>query len=564
MTFMNNNKFKIFILTGLMAFTFSRCKDQLDIKNPNAPTVSSNVTTESGLISLAQGGVYYDGFSDGLVWLGDSYFSLPWAYHEIMADLLGADASNNQVTTIGIPQYFILDNGTKVINQSSSSIGIIKTYNSRAATGAGNNVLYYQWLSSYALNNSANLVLSLVDKVKYTGDAASKISTLKAWSYWWKGFAYQQIGTMYYSGVLVDEYGKVSNEYVLHDEIINRSNYYFSLAATTLGEISTVSDYQTVLGKLIPLHTQVGHGGVLSIDMWKRNINTMLARNILLNKLAPFVNGNPNATISKSSISSMTAADWNSVLTLATNGIAKGDFIFTGRTTGTNDFFSASSGFVGVNSIGDNLGSTLKIGERLIQNFKPGDKRFTNNFYTGKTYNNSFTYTTRYSLYDGGKGIPGVYTYANSTAGKQEITIAGSYEENALMLAEANIRLNNINAGLGYVDAVRDYLGAGVPAVSGTGLTLAGALTELVKERRVSLFFRGLSFYDSRRWGWTYDIADGGGSYGNTLVQNSGTVNTNVTMDYNFMDYWDVPQDETVLNKPSATSAPIENPNYSK
>ena len=45
---------------------------------------------------------------------------------------------------------------------------------------------------------------------------------------------------------------------------------------------------------------QVGNGGVPTVDMWKRNINTMLARNILVNKLAPFVNGNPAATISKS------------------------------------------------------------------------------------------------------------------------------------------------------------------------------------------------------------------------------------------------------------------------
>ena len=41
-------------------------------------------------------------------------------------------------------------------------------------------------------------------------------------------------------------------------------------------------------------------------------------------------------------------------------------------------------------------------------------------------------------------------------------------------------------------------------------LTLAQAMQKLVQERRVALVFRGLSFYDSRRWGWSYDISNGG------------------------------------------------------
>ena len=38
---------------------------------------------------------------------------------------------------------------------------------------------------------------------------------------------------------------------VLHDAIINKSNEYFNLAATTLGAITSASDYQAVLGQLI-------------------------------------------------------------------------------------------------------------------------------------------------------------------------------------------------------------------------------------------------------------------------------------------------------------------------
>src|SRR5205085_5176583 len=125
---------------------------------------------------------------------------------------------------------------------------------------------------------------------------------IKAWCYWWKGYAYASIGSMYYSGLINDKAGSTNSDYVLHDKIIDQSNVYFNMAATTLGAITSATDYQTVITQLIPAFNRVGHGGTatdaLTIDMWKRNINTMLARNILANKLAPFVNGNPNATIS--------------------------------------------------------------------------------------------------------------------------------------------------------------------------------------------------------------------------------------------------------------------------
>jgi hypothetical protein len=257
----------------------------------------------------------------------------------------------------------------------------------------------------------------------------------------------------------------------------------------------------------------------------------------------------------------MTAADWNTVKTLTTAGIRKDDLIFTGRTTGTNDFFSASGGSVASLSANPASTSTFKVSERVIQSFKPGDKRFDNNFSATSPYNNDYVYTSRYTLVNGGKGQSGVWTYANRSAGEYELVIAGSYEENALMLAEANIRLGTINEGLTLIDDVRTYMGAGIAAVSGTGLTLAQALKELAIERRVALLFRGSTYYDSRRWGWTSDITTGGGSYGNTVVLNP-IVYTNVTINYNFMDYWDVPANEVVLNPPGEGSVEIKNPNY--
>ena len=549
------------VVVLLAVIAVSSCKKQLDVGNPNKPTVSGNVNSEAGLVSLAQGGVYINGFYNGDGWLGNSYFSLPYGYMELMGDVVGADASNNQITTIGYPDYFILDDGTKTVN-GSPQINLIRTYNTRASTGAGNNPIYYQWLNMYALNGACNQVLSLVDNITFTGDAASRSNTIKAWCYWWKGYAYAAIGSMYYSGIIIDEYGGTNSHYVTKDSILARSDYYLNLASSTLSSISNADEYASVLNTLIPTFNQVGHGGVLSIDMWKHNINTMLARNLIENKLSPFVNGNPSASITKASTGTMSTADWNQVLAYATNGIQAGDYVFTGRAPESNYFFSPSGGTVAALTTGPNLSTTFKISMRYIQDFNPGDKRFTANFRTGTTYRNNF-FGTPYSLIDSlQQSVTGTYVFGTKQANDYELYIAGSYEENALMLAEANIRLGNVETGLSYIDAVRAYQGAGVTAVAGKGFTLAEALTELTKERRVSLVFRGLSYYDSRRWGWTYDIANGGGSYGNQLLTVDNVLNKNVTINYNFLDYWDVPADESALNPPDAGSAAVVNPNF--
>ena len=561
MKLLTNNKFFTAACFTAMMLGGVSCKDQLDVGNPNAPTLAANVNTEAGLISLAQGAVYVNGFANGDGWLGDSYFSLPFGYLEVMADHVGADASNNQISTMGVPDYFILDDGTKQTN-TAPQIGIIRSYNNRASSGAGNNALLYQWQNMYAMNNACNAVLELVDGIKFaTGDAASKKNTIKAWCYFWKGYAYASVGSLYYAGLIVDKSASTNANYVLHDAIITESNKNFTLAATTLGSVTSAADYQTVLAALIPAFNQVGLGMAPTTDMWKRNINTMLARNIVANKLSPFVKGNPNAVIAKSSTSVMTAADWSSVLTLANNGVKKGDYVFTGRTTDTNPFFSATGGTVAALTAGANSSTTFKITERFVQNYNPGDQRFANNFDTKTAYKNNYNYTTRYNVINGGAGMTGVAVLGTKVVGAYELYIAGSYEENALMLAEASIRTGAIEAGLGFIDAVRTYQGAGVSAVAGTGLTLPLALTELTKERQVALFNRGVAYYDVRRWGWTYDIANGGGSYGNTLVTFAGVVNKNVTINYNFLDYWDVPADESVLN-PSVGGVATKNPNF--
>ena len=538
-------------------------KSQLDVGNPNAPTLSGNVTTEIGLIAFAQGGVFQNGFAANGAddWLGNSYFSLPLGYQELMADHVSAQASNNQVSTIGVPDYAVLDGGTKLTN-TSPQVGIIRAFNNRAATGAGNNAIYYQWTNMYAMNNAMNIVLSKIDGIPFSGDAATKKNTMKAWAYFWKGFAYASVGSMYFSGLIIDTPGATNNNYVANSAIIAESNKNYNLAVTALNGATSAGDYNSMLGQLIPAVNQVGLGLVPTTAMWLRNINTLLARNIVSSKLAPFVNNNLNATITKSSTTAMTAADWTQVATLTANGVKNGDYVFTARSAALNSIFSPSGGTVGSLAVGPNASTTYKISERFVQNYNPGDKRFASSFaLSSPIYGDDYIYSTRYDVIDGSKAPAGVAIVGSRTAGAYELIITGSYEENALMQAEANIRQGNAGAALTLIDAVRTYQGAGVAATAGKGLTIVQAMNELTKESRVALFNRGLNYYSVRRWGWIYDIANGGGSYNNTVLTRTGAVNTKATINYNFMDFWDVPADESVLN-PAAAGVAVKNPNF--
>ncbi|MFX7844673.1 hypothetical protein ABTK14_20725, partial [Acinetobacter baumannii] len=89
----------------------------------------------------------------------------------------------------------------------------------------------------------------------------------------------------------------VVNTYVDKNAIIAESNRNLNLAATLLGSISSQADYNAIIGQLIPKQNQVGLGQPPSTAQWIRSINTLRARNIVLNKLSPFVNGNLSATI---------------------------------------------------------------------------------------------------------------------------------------------------------------------------------------------------------------------------------------------------------------------------
>jgi hypothetical protein len=315
-----------------------------------------------------------------------------------------------------------------------------------------------------------------------------------------------------------------------------------------LNGITTLADYNTMVKSLIPTQCQTGKGGILTPAMWIHTINTMKARNILVNKR----------------VKDMTSTDWNNILTLVNNGVTGSDLVFTGRSASAGSFLSATTGSVAAMTTGDPTSTTYKISERLIQEYKTGDKRLANNFSQVTAYLNQkggFTFSTRYRLLDGGNAMSGVQVLASRTVGAYELFVAATYEENELMKAEANIKLNNISTGLASVDAVRAYQGAGLSAVSGVITDIAEAYEELRRERRTALLFRNVSLYDSRRWGYLDDIAGGGAGRTNAVVVSStGVVNTKATINYNFLDYWDVPEDELALNPPVDGSAPIRNP----
>lgn len=86
-------------------------------------------------------------------------------------------------------------------------------------------------------------------------------------------------------------------------------------------------------------------------------------------------------------------------------------------------------------------------------------------------------------------------------------------------------------------------------------------MEEIRKERRISLIWRALGFYDARRMGITDDVSLGGGR-ANAVVLSAATdgstiVNTKAFINYNYLPYWDVPQNELDFNA-NVGSTPVK------
>jgi starch-binding outer membrane protein, SusD/RagB family len=545
-------RYKIIIAFCSVALFASSCKKQLEVQNDNLPSLSA-ANTEAGLIALAGGSIYRNGFFDlkstdgvyGRFWSGATGF------HEMMGDVIGIEAANAYLNQLGCPNKVTWDNANVVLNPSAVNTQYALLRSVNFASQQGGNPTYYEWAYMYNLIVAANTVLDNSSKVKLAGDAASKKAAFQAWAYWWKGYAYARIGSIYYAGLIQNEGVKegvltpTNGNYVTKEAIITESNSNFDKCVAALNALTSVGDYEEIVEQVIPAFCQLGKGGVLDVDMWKRNVNTMKARNLLVNKL----------------VSAMTTADWNTILTLTNNGIQSGDYIFTGRTDANGDFIGTTIADKVQSSAGAT--NTYKLSERWVQEFKAGDRRRANNVRTLNSGIGLFntdrgnSFNTRYSLINRGAGIAGVVTYANTDAGVNEISLCGTYEENELMKAEALIKLGSvtqIDQGVALIDAVRNYQGANLTATP-TGLTQTAAYEELRRERRIGLAFKGLSFYDARRW----DIIDPTKSRtGCVHITPGGVVNTNATINYGFLDYWDVPDNELAYNP--AKSGVVKNP----
>lgn len=544
-------KQNIFLLL-LLSLSIASCKKQLEVGNPNVPTIDK-ANTESGLLAFTQGGTYINGFQQGSEDINGNFYdgvaghfwSGAIGFHEVMGDVIGCEAANVFLNQLGCPLNVKLDDGTNVPNPNAPArqpdlIRQVANTNEQA----GQNFLYHEWTYMYGLNKACNRTLALVDKVEFSGDAELKRKTIKAWCYWWKGFAYSRIGSTYYAGIIDNTDLGTNGDYKTKEEMIAESNANLDKAAEILGALTGGGDYDYVMGKLIPSFFQVGKGGIPNPQMWIRNINTLKARNILVNTIA----------------TAMTPAQWASILELVNNGIKSNDNVFTARSSA--DFLTSGTVMSSASSPNSG-GGTYKISERLIQEYKTGDKRLANNYFKDITWvgnsDRGNIFNTRYALISGGNGIPGVVVISNSAPGQGELYMAGTYEENELMKAEAKIYTADIEGGLEAIDAVRTAQGAGLAAVKGTNLTTDQAKEELRRERRVVLAFRGLSFYDARRWKVIDDISAGGGRTGAVVIDRDGNVNTNATINYNFLDYWDVPENELAYN-PNTGSNAVKNP----
>ncbi len=551
---------KKFILYFVLCagITLPACnKSKLDLKNPNAPTPEASLTTEAGITNFALGivqkqlGNILNAGSTNLMVIANTH-------HSIMGDELFMPYGNfgarwsNQVYKITLP------NGTVVTNPFGvTQLESLKGFNNRPA--GDRNAFQYEWDFCYFYIAQANTLLQSIENpaLSFSGDAATKKGLLKAWALWWKGYAYSRLGSMYLSALVYDQTSfNPTGQFVTHETIITEGNRILDLCKTTLDGLSANAAYTDLYKAITPSYNDKSN--VITPDMWKRQINTMKARNLLVNK----------------KVAAMTASDWSALKTFTDGGVQSGDKIFRQGMTSDGNNDVAGAFFHPYILVGSFTEFTF-ASERLIQEFKTGDARLPRNFYSTYdpvTGNASYPpnirsrglqFGTRWSVVNVENG--GNYATDNLDPAAL-MPVAGSYEENALMAAEALIRTGQIDQGLLLVDQVRNFQNSGLAAVSGTGLTQSQALEELKRERRIALFLRGLAFYDARRWGVTAPATQGGGRSGAMVYLPAniipGLIKNDVRpcfMEYSYVDYFDVPQNEVDFNAPAPGAAPIKN-----
>jgi hypothetical protein len=551
-------KFRLYILLSA-ALLLGACKKTiLQLPNPNAPTPQGSLVTEGGINAFAQG-IFYKWIAfetgDGNL----NFFDIAWYMESNMGDEDFTPYSNYgsrycmNIASITLPAPY----NTVIKNPSgfATQLDILRSFNTRAA-GDGNS-LQYEWDCFYFVNSQANALLTALDNpaLKLTGDAATKKKLLQAWAYYWKGYSYSKIGSMYLAGVIDDSpdsaaKGLTSGTYVPHDQIIAAANKNFDQAASIFSGITENADYDATFKAIIPTFNLPNN--VITPAMWIRQIKSFEARNYLVNR----------------KVADMTAADWTAVQNLAAAGMTQTDFTLQWGVAplGIPDLTKGLPSLFHPMVLHTVQGGLSFISERLVQDIRPGDARL-NYFipYPGgavvNVLNRGIQFGTRYTPQDIEKG--GRYATENYN-GTATVPIAPTWEETALMIAEADIYSGNVDGGAKLIDQVRSVQGAALPAIGGTGISMDSAIAHLHSERRIGLYLHNTAWYDARRWGIATPASKGGGRIGNIVVPGS-LINSTAAqvlpcfIDYSFSDYFDIPQNELDFNPPSGASAPTHN-----
>lgn len=531
----------------LMAIVFlASCKkESLNIVNPNEPTAQA-LTTEAGIKAFALG-IYYRGF-------GGQSFTNAWGNHEIMGDEILIPWGNFGWRWVSQVYKITLPNG-KVINNPIGPLQKDQLASTNSRTAGESNSLQYEWDAMYLMLAQANDLLKAAENSSLTlsGETDAKKTFIKGWALWWKGYAYSRIGSIYIAGIISPESGSTNPNFVDHNKIIEEANRNLDLANAEFAKLSSGATYTEMFKAVVPDFND--NNKVVTPVMMQRHINTLKARNLLANKKTK----------------AMTSADWTAVLNLANNGLQQGDFpLVIGNTASGNNSLNwlAEQPWHPAFLTADGW---WFVSPRHIQEYKSGDNRLDKNFVDygpddplilnprgrGIQYGTSYDFV---HVEDGG-------TFASYTKNLERYILSGSYEENELMKAEAKINLGQVEEGLGHIDNVRNFQASGLSSVKGTGLTAAQAKEELRIERRVALFFRGVAFYDARRWGVTDPASQGGGRTGAVVLVPPGSSYMNLSspeyhptyMEYNYVDYWDVPQNELDFNQPATGAAKVKN-----
>lgn len=540
-------RYLIYIL--ILVIVGGACKkSSLELNDPNQPTPEQSLITEAGLKNFSLGilqKMVAEVPDEGTT----NILHIAFTNHSIMGDEAYVPYGNyglrwvDQVYRITLPGGTVITNPNTVDQKTQ-----LQGFDSR---GAGElNAFQYEWAVNYYMIAQTNQLLEALDNpaLNLTGDATNKKNTFKAWALWWKGYAYSRIGSMYLAGVIPTKAGVTNSEFVDHTVILAEADKVLNECLTTLNTVSETPEYTAIMQAIVASFND--NKKVVTPAMWKRQVYSLQARNLMANTRIP----------------DMTTAKWQQIITLTNQGIQPTDVVFRFGMdpSGSND---VSSGFFHPYAFIGEVQQFSFVSERLIQEFKANDNRLRIGFvpFSVPKVNErgrGLQFGTRWNpvfIEDGG-----LYATGNN---RGLVPWACSYEENQLMKAEALIRTGSIEPGLQLVDAVRDFQNSGLAHVAGTGLNATQALEEFRRERRVALFLWGTAFYDARRWGVTKPASQGGGRAnaiviipGNLLSPpQTGSIPTPCFMEYNYMDYWDVPQNELDFNTPANLSIPLKN-----